>query len=102
MEWGTPVYWGWFLLFSRSGEHKTKETYPTRPGSPTSCKQGLILALKQSLGATWGDLGRLSTSEIGAAQLRSVTEIAPQSPLLNVNVSHIWYGFRAGAKSYLL
>jgi len=30
-----------FLLFSRSGEHKTKETYPTRPGSPTPCKQGL-------------------------------------------------------------
>ena len=42
MEWGTPVYWGWFLLFSRSGGHKTKETYLTRPGSPTPCKQGLI------------------------------------------------------------
>ena len=41
MEWGTPVQWGWFLLFSRSGRHKTKETYPTRPGSPTPCKQGL-------------------------------------------------------------
>ena len=41
MEWGTPVYWGWFLLFSRSGGHKTKETYPTRPGSPTPCKQAL-------------------------------------------------------------
>ena len=23
--------------------HKTKETYPTRPGSPTPCKQGLRL-----------------------------------------------------------
>ena len=34
MEWRTPVWWGWFLLFSRSGGHKTKETYPTRPGSP--------------------------------------------------------------------
>ena len=34
-------YGGWFLLFSRSGGHKTKETYPTRPGSPTPCKQGL-------------------------------------------------------------
>ena len=43
MEWGTPVWWGWFLLFSRSGGHKTKETYPTRPGSPTPCKQGLRL-----------------------------------------------------------
>ena len=41
MEWWTPVQWGWFLLFSRSGEHKTKETYPTRPGSPTPCKQAL-------------------------------------------------------------
>ena len=41
MEWGTPVQWGWFLLFSRSGGHKTKESYPTRPGSPTPCKQGL-------------------------------------------------------------
>ena len=35
------VGWGKFLLFSRSGGHKTKETYPTRPGSPTPCKQGL-------------------------------------------------------------
>ena len=42
MERGTPVYWGWFLLFSRSEGHKTKETYPTRPGSPTPGKQGLI------------------------------------------------------------
>ena len=41
MEWGTPVFWGWFLLFSRAGGHKTKETYPTRPVSPTACKQGL-------------------------------------------------------------
>ena len=31
----------WFLLFSCPGRHKTKETYPTRPGSPTPCKQGL-------------------------------------------------------------
>ena len=40
---GPPVQWGWFLLFSRSEGHKTKETYPTRPGSPTPCKQGLRL-----------------------------------------------------------
>ena len=46
MEWGTPVSWGWFLLFSRSGGHKTKETYPTRPGSPTPCKQDLKVELK--------------------------------------------------------
>ena len=43
---GIPVLWGWFLLFSRSGGHKTKETYPTRPGSPTPFKQGLSLAAK--------------------------------------------------------
>ena len=30
-------------MFSRSGGHKTKETYPTRPGSPTPCKQALKL-----------------------------------------------------------
>ena len=29
---------------------KTKETNPTRPGSPTPCKQALSLALKQTLG----------------------------------------------------
>ena len=43
MELGTPVQWGKFLLFSRSAGHKTKETYPARPGSPTPCKQGLKL-----------------------------------------------------------
>ena len=32
---------GKFLLFSRSGGHKAKETYPTRPGSPTPCKEGV-------------------------------------------------------------
>ena len=25
--------------------HKTKETYPTRPGSPTPCKQGLSVLI---------------------------------------------------------
>ena len=34
MEWGTPVEWGWFLLFSRSGGRKTKETYPLDRGPP--------------------------------------------------------------------
>ena len=41
----------------------------------------------------------LSTLEIGAAQLRSVTEIAPKSLLLCVNRSSIRYDFRAGAKA---
>ena len=52
MEWGTPVLWGWFLLFSRSGGHETKETYPTKPGSPTPCKQGLSQFYFRSLAET--------------------------------------------------
>ena len=40
-----------------------------------------------------------SALEICAAQLRSVTEIAPKSPFLCVNRSPIQYGFRAGAKA---
>ena len=39
MEWGTPVKWGKFLLFCVPQSVKTKETNPTRPGSPTPCKQ---------------------------------------------------------------
>ena len=39
----------------------------------------------------------LSTLEIGAAQLHSVTEIAPKSPFLCVNRIHIRYSFCAGA-----
>ena len=30
-----------FFCFHALGDTKTKETYPTRPGSPTPCKQGL-------------------------------------------------------------
>ena len=41
MEWGTPVKWGRFLLFCVPQSLKTKETSPTRPGSPTPCKQAL-------------------------------------------------------------
>ena len=40
-----------------------------------------------------------STLGIGAAQLRSVTEIAPESPFLCVKRIPIRYGFRAGAKA---
>ena len=36
---GSP--WGKFLLFCVPQRVKTKETYPTRPGSPTPCKQAL-------------------------------------------------------------
>ena len=41
MEWGTSVKWGRFLLFCVLQSAKTKETNPTRPGSPTPCKQAL-------------------------------------------------------------
>ena len=42
---------------------------------------------------------QLSTLEIGAAQLRSATEIASKSPLLCVNRSpSVRYDFRVGAK----
>ena len=41
MDWGTPVWWGKFLLFCVPQSVKTKETNPTRPGSPTPCKQAL-------------------------------------------------------------
>ena len=41
MEWGTPVQWGKFLLFCVPQSVKTKETNPTRLGSPTPCKQAL-------------------------------------------------------------
>lgn len=37
--------------------------------------------------------------EIGAAQLHSVTEIAPNSLILCVNKSPILYSFRAGARA---
>ena len=41
MEWGTPVQWGKFLLLCVPQSVKTNETNPTRPGSPTPCKQAL-------------------------------------------------------------
>ena len=48
MEWGTPVQWGKFLLFCVPQSVKTKETNPTRLGSPTPCKQALnALFLKE-------------------------------------------------------
>ena len=43
----------------------------------------------------------LATFEIGAAYLRSVTEIALKSPLQCVNRSSTRYSFRAGAKAIL-
>jgi len=40
-----------------------------------------------------------STFETGAAQLRSVTEIAPPQPFLCVNRSFMRYDSRGGAKA---
>ena len=37
--------WGKFLLFCVPQSVKTKETNPTRPGSPTPCKQALSVKL---------------------------------------------------------
>ena len=41
----------------------------------------------------------LHYTEIGAAQLGSVTGLAPKSPFLSVNRSPIQYGFPVGAKA---
>ena len=41
----------------------------------------------------------LSTLKISAAQLRSVTEIAPPQPFLYVNRSPIWYDFHGGTQA---
>ena len=46
---GTPVQWGKFLLFCVPQSVKTKETHPTRPGSPTPCKQALIFGKTTTL-----------------------------------------------------
>ena len=42
---GDPGLVGRFLLFCVPHSVKTKETNPTRPGSPTPCKQALRLLL---------------------------------------------------------
>ena len=42
MEWGTPVWWGKFLLFCVLQSVKTKETNLTRPGSPLNVNRPLI------------------------------------------------------------
>ena len=73
-----PVDWGYVL---------------TVPDS-FSCQHKSYAILYEHLSNMW-----LSSLEIGAAQLRSVTEIAPKTPFLCVNRSPIWYGFRAGTKA---
>ena len=58
-----------------------------------------LFTLHQNVAQNLSDV-KHSTLEIGAAQLRSVPEIAPKSPFLFVNRSPIRYDFRAGAKVY--
>ena len=45
------------------------------------------------------DVWRSTQFEIGAVQLRFVTEIPPKSPFLYVNRSPIWCDFRGSAKA---
>ena len=54
-------------MFSRSGGHKTKETYPTRPGSPTPCKQGLKVAIMQAEGVRTSE--SVSSSNIAVVDM---------------------------------
>ena len=49
----------------------------------------------------WTPMRYVTLHFIGAAQLRTVREISPKSPLLCVNRSSIPYGFLAGAKAIL-
>ena len=54
-------------MFSRSGGHKTKETYPTRPGSPTPCKQGLKVPIMQAEGVRTSE--SVSSSNIAVVDM---------------------------------
>ena len=79
MEWGTPILWGWFLLFSRSGGQETKETYPTKPGSPTPCKQVLRPCLHgRGTPVLWGWF--LLFSRSGGQETKETYPTKPGSP----------------------
>ena len=43
MEWGTPVWWGWFLLFSRSGVTRQKKPTPLDRGPPLHVNRVLVI-----------------------------------------------------------
>ena len=62
--------------------------------TPVHTKPKCGAGVAQNLSDMW-----LSTFEISASPLRSVTEIPPKSQTLRVNRSPIRYGFRAGANS---
>ena len=57
-----------------------------------------VFTLHRSVAQHLSDMW-LSTIEIGSAQLRFVTEIAPLEPFLCVNRSSFWYDFRGGEKA---
>ena len=57
-----------------------------------------VFTLHRSVAQHLSDMW-LSTMEIGSAQLRLVTEIAPLEPFLCVNRSSFWYDFRGGEKA---
>ena len=59
-----------------------------------------LFTLRQTEAQNLSDMWR-STLEIGAAQLRSVTEISPKSPFSCVNRSPIWYDSRAFLRAIL-
>ena len=59
-----------------------------------------LFTLRQTVAQNLSDIWR-STLEIGAAHLRSVTEIALKSPFSCVNRSPIWYDSRALARAIL-
>ena len=46
MELGTPVWWGWFLLFSRSEGHKKKKPTPLDRDPPLHVNRVLVMRWK--------------------------------------------------------
>ena len=107
----TATAQNWNKLFTRI-EHSTMQSgWPRRSGAldlsshlwiSTSVSVGTSPSSYSFTSATEIDIRRnsrslsdmwRSTSEIGAAQLRSFTEIAPKTPFLFMNRSSIRYGF---------
>ena len=79
------------IYFRLSGFHSSLLLVHFRYGPNT-----YLFTLHQSVAQ---DESQSASFEIGAAQLRSVTEIAPKSPFLCVNRSPFRYGFRGDAKA---
>ena len=78
-------------MFPRSGGHKTKETYPTRPGSPTPCKQGLTRSTATNeLGFSYNCCGTCSSSYRDVFRMASpmVISIGPPTCVQDDGVTH--------------